>query len=171
MGSPGKNGTSTQSKIEYRKLAIRPVLPPQVQRLIGKLKKNYSFFSDMDENEISDFIRLCSQESYEPGQTIFSKGDVATVFYLVVLGEVKITIEGEAVATLAPGEIFGEMAVLEDIPRTASASAVGITVLLSVAVNVLTSKMPVLANKVLLSVAQQMSARLRRATANPMWFK
>ena len=134
-----------------------------MQRLIGKLQKNYSFFSDMDEIEISKFLRMCRQESYEPGDIIFSEGDEAKDFFLVVLGEVKISIAGDEVAALKAGEIFGEMAILEDIPRTATAEAGGIVIVLSVAVEILTAKMPILANKALLSVARQMSARLRGA--------
>ncbi len=170
MSIAGRNRAGVGTKVEYRKLSVRPILPPQVQRLIGKLQKNYPFFSDMDEIEISKFFRLCRQESYEPGDIIFSEGYEAKDFFLIVFGEVKISIGDDEVAALKAGEIFGEMAILENIPRTATASAGGIVIVLSIPVEILSAKMPILANKTLLSVAQQLSARLRKANGRAKIF-
>jgi CRP-like cAMP-binding protein len=146
-----------------RAVKFRPAIAPQLHSLIRKLQRNYRFFSDMTEDEISDFLRMCKQETYEEGKKIFSAGESASHFYLLVSGEISIIINEKEVARLEPGEVFGEMALVEKIPRTATAVAAGHSVLFFIPVKVLSQRLPALAYKVLLSVAEQMSARLRNA--------
>jgi MFS family permease len=57
------------------------------------------------------------------GETIFRQGDHGDRFYIVDSGEVEIEIDGRGVNVLGPGEHFGEIALLRDIPRTATARA------------------------------------------------
>ncbi len=147
---------------QVRDFKVQPAIPPDLLRLIQKLQQNYAFFSEMSEIEIGGFLKMCKQESYKEEQKIFSEGDDADHFYLLVSGEVSISIKGNEVARLEPGEIFGEMALLEDIPRTATVTAVKQSVLFFIPVKALSAKLPSLAFKVLLGVAQQMSARLRK---------
>jgi pSer/pThr/pTyr-binding forkhead associated (FHA) protein len=65
--------------------------------------------------------------SHLMGEIIFSEGDIGTEMYIVQSGTVELlkAIGGETrvLATLEKGDFFGEMSVLEDIPRTASAQA------------------------------------------------
>ena len=152
-----------QDDSEAFKLHLQPVLPARVRRLIEKLRSNYTFFSDMEEKEISDFLCMCKQEHYIREQKIFSQGEMASYFYLLVSGKVAILIDGTEVARLEAGEIFGEMALLEDIPRTATALTLEESILFSVPIKVLNKRLPILAYKVLLSVTQQLSAKLREA--------
>ncbi len=157
-----KTSAETETS-ESPSLKIRPAIPANLVKLIHKLQHNYHFFSEMSEEEISDFLGMCKQETYEPGSVIFKEGANADHFYLMVSGEVVVTIDGKEVARLLAGEVLGEMALLENIPRTATATAFKTTVLFFVPVRVLNTRMPILAYKVLLGVAQQMSARLREA--------
>lgn len=61
------------------------------------------------------------------GEIIFSEGDIGTEMYIIQSGAVELfkSIAGETrvLATLEKGDFFGEMSVLEDLPRTASARA------------------------------------------------
>ena len=66
--------------------------------------------------------------SYQPGEIIFCEYEPGDAFYLIQEGRVQISkIMGDiekTVDVLQPGEIFGEMAILEEAPRSASAIAV-----------------------------------------------
>ena len=70
-----------------------------------------------------------SRAHYELGQTIFSQGELAQRFYIILSGEVRVSRqmgdEEQEVATLGPGEYFGEMALLQEVRHTASVRALG----------------------------------------------
>lgn len=62
--------------------------------------------------------------TFAEGATIFSEGDEGETMYVVAEGEVNLIVHGTLVETLAPGGMFGEMALLgKKEPRTASAVA------------------------------------------------
>ncbi|UCH25635.1 MAG: cyclic nucleotide-binding domain-containing protein [Trueperaceae bacterium] len=61
--------------------------------------------------------------SYDPGDTIFEEGEPGDVMYVVIEGQVGITLKGKLIETLEEGSIFGEMAIIDDSPRSAKATA------------------------------------------------
>jgi MFS family permease len=65
------------------------------------------------------------------GETVFRQGDPGDLFYIVGDGRCEISIDGEKVADAWPGEGFGEIALLRDVPRTATVTAVEDTKLLA----------------------------------------
>jgi CRP/FNR family cyclic AMP-dependent transcriptional regulator len=61
--------------------------------------------------------------SFAPGEVIFRAGDKGDKMYLIRSGEVEIELNGNVLETLAEGDIFGEMALIDRSPRVATARA------------------------------------------------
>jgi CRP/FNR family cyclic AMP-dependent transcriptional regulator len=57
------------------------------------------------------------------GETIFQRYDMGAEMYVVLDGEVELTIDSKVLEVLGPGEPFGEMALIDQVPRTATAIA------------------------------------------------
>lgn len=69
-----------------------------------------------------------TREVYKPGDFIFFEGDIDFHFYIIEFGEVQIFTKNVSgarinIATIEPGESFGEFALLDKAPRSASAQA------------------------------------------------
>lgn len=82
----------------------------------------------LSEMEINFLASLSREERFEPGQTIFHEGDHGDKMYIVAEGSVMISksipgVGEEALAFLERGDYFGEMAMIDDRPRSADARA------------------------------------------------
>jgi CRP-like cAMP-binding protein len=64
-----------------------------------------------------------SERTYAPGESIVKQGEKAVGLYLIVDGKVAVEKSGKVIATLGPGQLFGEMALLDEQPRTANVKA------------------------------------------------
>lgn len=64
-------------------------------------------------------------DEYGPGQVIFTERDPADVLFVVLSGEVELTLRGELLATEAEGGVIGEMAMIDSANNSTTATAVG----------------------------------------------
>ena len=67
--------------------------------------------------------RSIVQTRLTPGQPIMTAGDTGLHMYVVLEGRVAVSVQGKVVETVGPGGVFGEMALIDDSPRAASAVA------------------------------------------------
>ena len=58
---------------------------------------------------------------YEAGEFVFSIGDVADEMYVVIDGQVELLFHGKVTETVEAGNLFGEIAMFENLPRVATA--------------------------------------------------
>ncbi|MBX3129614.1 MAG: cyclic nucleotide-binding domain-containing protein [Polyangiaceae bacterium] len=85
-----------------------------------------ALFQGLKPDAIELIARIASEESHASGTKIFQHGDAGDKLYLILDGRVRISREvagmgEEALAILGPGDLFGEMALLDESPRSADA--------------------------------------------------
>ena len=81
-------------------------------------------FEGVDAEGLASISRRIVEVEFQPGQVIARQGDVGTGLFIVASGKVQVVRDGETIATLGPGEFFGELSVLDGLPRTAQVVAV-----------------------------------------------
>lgn len=86
---------------------------------------------------IERVVGLASRRGYEAGAVVFLRGDTGDCLYGVVTGKVRISVTGSGgkevfLNIMEPGDSFGEIALLDGEPRTASATALVATELMSI---------------------------------------
>lgn len=132
--------------------------------LSAKLRKNYTFFAKLAEEEMVTFLRLCDRQNYKSGDVIFEEGEREGYWYIVLTGRVAVNRKGKVLGHVGEGQCFGEVGLLKKgAPRSASARAVAETILLAVPHEILTQKMPALSYKVLEYIANQLADKLLKA--------
>lgn len=84
-------------------------------------------FADLNDDELAQVLLLGRVVTFEAERHLFKEGDPGNAFYLVEKGAVRISRETpmgeEALTVLREGAFFGEMAMLDDSPRSAQAIA------------------------------------------------
>jgi CRP-like cAMP-binding protein len=104
-------------QLEDQSLAIEEVVP---------LLKNVSFFEGLSDQDLSQVASIVMRFSVEEDEILFQEGDPGDAFFIVYEGGVELTVvrpsgQVEKLALRRPGEAFGEMALLNDAPRSATA--------------------------------------------------
>ena len=80
-------------------------------------------FGDVPRRFRSDVVRWADEVDAPPGTEIIRQGQYAQEFFVIVEGQADVIKDGELVATLEPGQFFGEVGLLGDSWRTASVVA------------------------------------------------
>lgn len=80
-------------------------------------------FARVRSEDLAPLARVAEVEVFAPGAVLFTEGEPGDGLYVLVRGSVEVRHAKETLATLGPGEAFGEMAVLDSGPRSATAVA------------------------------------------------
>jgi CRP/FNR family cyclic AMP-dependent transcriptional regulator len=98
------------------------------EQRVSEYLRRLPLFSRLPDSELAELADRVRTKSFKRGEMIFRKDDPGTHLYMVLEGGVKIALPGEfgqeaLVAIMRPGEFFGELALFDRSPRSASATA------------------------------------------------
>jgi CRP/FNR family cyclic AMP-dependent transcriptional regulator len=80
-------------------------------------------FRGIDAEGLAHLANVATPVDFPAGHVIARQGEIGTGFFVVISGMVRVVRDGEVVARLGPGEFFGELSVLDRMPRNATVSA------------------------------------------------
>lgn len=81
-------------------------------------------FAELDDDERAEVARLFKVRRFAAGETVIREGTGGAAFFLIDSGDAKVTVGGDERATLHPGDYFGELALIDEGPRSATITAV-----------------------------------------------
>jgi CRP-like cAMP-binding protein len=116
--------------LSWRRLeAIDAESKVPIDRLV--LLRRNPIFAPLPPAAIDALAARLVAERRAAGEEIFAQGDAGDRFYLVSDGAVEIAVDRVVVAEEGPGDYFGEIALIRDVPRTATARALADSLLYS----------------------------------------
>jgi CRP-like cAMP-binding protein len=140
-----------------------------------ELLRNIPLFANIEPSKLKLLAFTSERVAYDPGQELFHQGDDGDAAYIIIGGEADIIIETDngpfTVATFKRNDIVGEIAILCDVPRTATVSAASEVVALRIAKErffTLLDEFPEMAVEMLRELARRLevtTVRLREAHA------
>jgi CRP/FNR family transcriptional regulator, cyclic AMP receptor protein len=80
-------------------------------------------FQGIGPDGVAQLAAMATSVDFPAGHVIARQGEIGTGFFVVVSGMVRVMRDGEVVARLGPGEFFGELSVLDRLPRNATVAA------------------------------------------------
>ena len=95
----------------------------RIPRARLELLRRVALFKGMSDAELTRVDQLMDDITFEPGRVLAEEGRPGSEAFVVVDGEAEVTIVGRTVAVVGPGEVVGEMALVDAAPRNATVTA------------------------------------------------
>ena len=149
--------TSLRDKLKNE---VNLAMYPTLEKIL--LLKSVGMFSDISGEDISRLIQISREVEMPADQKIFSAGDEGHELFILLSGQIRIHRDGSDLATLKRGDFLGEMALLDNEPRSADATTISDCKLLSIGqqdfFDVLSGR-----PEILRGILKLLSGRLRKA--------
>lgn len=126
-----------------------------------ELLRAVPLFASCSKAELQRIASLADELDVDEGATLIREGERGREFLVIVDGSVRVTKRGKKVRDLGAGAFIGEIALVSDVPRTATVTAITPVRLLAVtdrAFRGLIEEMPSIATKVLQSLGERLHA-------------
>ncbi|MFH1824754.1 MAG: cyclic nucleotide-binding domain-containing protein [Candidatus Firestonebacteria bacterium] len=138
---------------------------------VAKILEKIPIFGGLNELELKKIELITHERSYLSNEVVFHEKEPGAGMYIIKNGSIRLTkkrdLKEVEVAVLKEKEFFGELALLDEDPRSATATAIVKTEVLGFYrpdFLTLLQREPKLGSKVLLKLAQILAARLRHTT-------
>jgi CRP-like cAMP-binding protein len=116
-------------------------------------------FQGCSKKELGEIAGIADELDLRDGAVLIREGERGSEFFVLVDGTVRVTKSGRRLRDLGPGDWFGEIALISDVPRTSTVTAtspVRVLVVTDRAFKGLVHRVPSIAVKVLESVAERL---------------
>lgn len=120
-------------------------------------------FAGVDPDGLQGIADRITELDVPTGRVIARQGEIGTGFFIITSGLVRVIRDGEVIAELGPGEFFGELSVLDGLPRLAQVVSVEATTCLALATwdfEAVVREQP----SVALAILRELAGRLRELT-------
>ena len=87
------------------------------------LLKKVPLFAGLDDKELQQIATSMRERRFKSGDTVTQEGAGGVGFFVVQEGEAEVKVGGESKGSVGPGEYFGEIALINESPRTATLTA------------------------------------------------
>ena len=88
------------------------------------LLRNVGLFSTLDEKDLQNLADEFSERRFSAGDKVALEGEGGLMFFVIESGELSVEVHGQEVGTIGAGGSFGEIALIDRRPRTATVTAV-----------------------------------------------
>lgn len=133
-----------------------------------------ALFSSLAKGDLKTLEGFLHERHYLPGEIVFDQGEEGQALYVILSGRVVICHPGKAalpIAELGPGDFFGELALLDDAPRSAQARAsteTQLAVFFRGDFERLLDSHARIASRITLQLARNLGLRLRGSVSRPV---
>jgi len=94
-----------------------------VARASVDILKKVPLFAGLDKRELEEIASSMRERRFKAGDTVTQEGAGGVGFFVVEEGEADVSVGGESKGSVGPGDYFGEIALINESPRTATLTA------------------------------------------------
>ncbi len=133
--------------------------------------RSVPIFNNIPDDVLASIAQIAEEVNLVDGETFIQEGELGECMYLIVEGEVRVFSKGNTIIVLGPGQVVGELAILDPEPRSASVAALGQAMLFGIEKEPFDEVMadrPEIAQGVIRALCQRVREQGRRIAAEPL---